>query len=205
MDTEAMSLAVLLCIAWTIELLLCTFPLIPLQPLDVGLFGPLKPALSKHQDNLFRLRVARIRKVELLVAYIKARETAFRSNNVFGGWRGVGLIPLNPHRVLRQLEPKTPTTSRTQILLVSTPDDVDLFETSLIASSPPDATELKRTNTAFRRRLGLETPLKTPEGGYAFRLSVTAEKLSAQSFSFRTREYGIKTVKCTAKGTNQGY
>jgi hypothetical protein len=35
-----------------------------LQPLDVGLFGPMKTALSTEQDSLFRLQVARIRKVE---------------------------------------------------------------------------------------------------------------------------------------------
>ena len=151
-----------------------------LQPLDVGLFGPLKTALSKHQDNLFRLQVARIRKVEWLVTYVKARQTAFRLTNILGGWRGAGLIPLNPHRVIRQLEPRTPSTSRTLIPPLSTPDNVELFETSLIDSSPPNATELRRTNTAFRQRLGLETPLKTPERSYAFRLSVTAEKLTAQ-------------------------
>jgi hypothetical protein len=113
-----------------------------LQPLDVGLFGPLRTALSKHQDNLFRLQVVWIRKVELLVAYVKACQTAFRLSNILGGWRGAGLIPLNPHRVLRQLEPRKPSTSRTLILPPSTPDNVELFETSLIDSSPPDATEL---------------------------------------------------------------
>lgn len=50
----------------------------------------------------------------------------------------------------------------------------------MINSSPPNATELRRINTAFRQRLGLETPLKTPKRNYAFRLTVTAEKLTAQ-------------------------
>ena len=56
-----------------------------LQPLDVGLFGPLKTMLSTHQDALFRLHVARIRKVEWLIAYVKARKDAFRPENILGG------------------------------------------------------------------------------------------------------------------------
>src|SRR5579859_3877252 len=85
-----------------------------LQPLDVGLFGPLKTALSQHQDRLFRLHVARVRKVECLIAYVKARRSAFRSDNVFGGWRGAGLIPFDPERILHPLKPRTRSTSNSQ-------------------------------------------------------------------------------------------
>lgn len=55
-----------------------------LQPLDVGLFGPLKTALSKHQNNLFQLQVAWIRKIKRLIAHVKACQTVFHSDNVFG-------------------------------------------------------------------------------------------------------------------------
>src|SRR5579859_5891169 len=124
-----------------------------LQPLDVGLFGPLKTAISTHQDALFRLHVARIRNVEWLIAYVKARATAFHPDNIIEGWRKAGLIPLNAQRVLQELDlPKTPPPSEPepQLLPISTPDNVKAFETSLIDSSPPDAMELKRINTAFR-------------------------------------------------------
>lgn len=78
-----------------------------LQPLDVGYFSPLKTALSNYQDKLFRLHVARIHKIEWLIAYVKARRTAFRHDNVLGGWSGAGLIPLNPEKILRKLVPAT--------------------------------------------------------------------------------------------------
>src|SRR5579859_2932468 len=175
-----------------------------LQPLDVGSFGPLKAALSKHQGNLFRLQVARIHKVKWLVAYVKARQTAFRPINILGGWRGAGLIPLNPHRVLRQLKPRTPSTSQTLIPPPSTPDNVELFETSLIDSSPPDGTELRRTNTAFRQRLGLETPLKTPERSYAFRLTIMAEKLSAQVSLLEHENTELKRLNAQRKEQTRG-
>jgi len=178
-----------------------------LQPLDVGLFGPLKTTLSTHQDTLFRLHVARIRKVEWLIAYVKARATAFRPDNIIGGWRKAGLIPLNAQRVLQELDlPKTPPPSEPepQLLPISTPDNVKAFETSLIDSSPPDATELKRINTAFRRRLGLDTPLKTPERGYAFRLSVTTEKLRAQVSLLQHENTELKRLNAQRKEQTKG-
>ena len=113
-----------------------------LQPLDVGLFGPLKTTLSQHQDRLFRLHVARVHKVEWLIAYVKARRSAFRSDNVFGGWRGAGLIPFDPERILRPLKPRTRSTSNSQKSQPleypspppAIPSNVNIFETSLITA-----------------------------------------------------------------------
>jgi hypothetical protein len=176
-----------------------------LQPLDVGLFGPIKTALSEQQDALFRLQVARVRKVEWLEDYVEAREPAFRPANVLGGWRGAGLIPLNPKKILRQLEPKTPPQSKKQIVSTSTPENAIQLETSLVDSSPPDAADLKRTNTAFRRRLGLETPLKTPERGYAFRLTVTAEKLQAQISLLQHENTELKQLNAQRREQTKGH
>ena len=80
-----------------------------LQLLNVRLFGPLKMALSIHQDKIFRLQTAKIRKFEWIVAYVQARKTAFRSENVLGGWRKAGLILLDPNRVLSILLKVRPT------------------------------------------------------------------------------------------------
>lgn len=121
-----------------------------LQPLDVGYFGPLKTALSNYQDKLFRLHVARICKIEWLIAYVKARCTAFRYDNVLGGWSGAGLIPLNPEKILRKLVPATWSTlnSRKSDHAVtssppSTPHNDNILETTLLDSSPPNASYLR--------------------------------------------------------------
>jgi len=51
----------------------------------VGLFDPLKTALSEIIDPLIQTKVARIRKFEWLLAYVEARKIAFIDSNIFGG------------------------------------------------------------------------------------------------------------------------
>jgi hypothetical protein len=181
-----------------------------LQPLDVGLFGPLKTALSNHQDKLFRLQVVRIRKIESLIAYVKARRTAFRHDNVLGGWSRAGLIPLNSQKVLSKLVPTIRSTLNSHKSNEpaqpppSTPRNDNILETSLLDSSPPDASHLRQTNTAFRRRLGLTTLLKTPDRGYAFRLSVTSEKLLAQVSLLHHENAELKRLNAQRKEYTKG-
>jgi len=63
------------------------------QPLDVGLFRPLKGALSSRLAPLLQTEVARISKSEWVKAFSKARKDTFTASNVLGGWRGAGLLP----------------------------------------------------------------------------------------------------------------
>jgi len=85
---------------------------------------------------------------------------------------GVGqdYFPYNPQRILFQLESKTTSTS----------NNVNILETSLTDSSPSDAFDPRGTDTTFRPPLGLEIPLRNPERGYVYRLSVRTEKLAAK-------------------------
>ncbi|KAK3365824.1 hypothetical protein B0T24DRAFT_636910 [Lasiosphaeria ovina] len=62
-------------------------------PLDIGIFGP----LAHTYRALF------------LINYQQARKTI--SHNISGAWRGAGLVPLNPDKVLQRLRPKTPPTA----------------------------------------------------------------------------------------------
>lgn len=48
-----------------------------LQPLDVGCFSPLKKAYGKHVENLIRLRINHITKLEFLPALKEAFRAAF--------------------------------------------------------------------------------------------------------------------------------
>ena len=79
-----------------------------LQPLDVGVFGPLKAAMSKCLDQLIRTGISRLQKVEWVEKYMEARPLAFTKSNIEGAWRGAGLFPYSPQKVLRKL-PNPPT------------------------------------------------------------------------------------------------
>jgi hypothetical protein len=55
------------------------------QPLDVGLFGPLKTALSAHIYPLLQTQVSKIKKSEWVKRFALAQEDALTPSNVLGG------------------------------------------------------------------------------------------------------------------------
>ena len=82
-----------------------------LQPLDVGCFGPLKKAYGKQIENLVRVRINHITKLEFLPAFHEAFKAAFSEQNIKSGFRATGLVPYDPENVLAHLDFKlrTPT------------------------------------------------------------------------------------------------
>jgi hypothetical protein len=60
----------------------------------------------------------------------------YQEENILGGWRGTGLWPALPMRVLREL-PKT------------SPMPTANLDLSLLESSPPEAVELSKSNKRF--------------------------------------------------------
>jgi hypothetical protein len=100
-----------------------------LQPLDVGCFSSLKTSYGKQIENLMRLRINHITKLEFLPAFKEAFKTAFTDQNIRSGFRATGLVPYDPENVLSHLNlrlrtptpplventswtPKTPQTSK---------------------------------------------------------------------------------------------
>ena len=120
-----------------------------LQPLDVGIFSPLKMALSRRQARLFRSGVRRIEKAEWTEHYYEARAIAMTERNILSAWRGAGLFPGNIFRVLRKLtEPSLAVISTPDSnsgLVISSPNSTPF----LLTSSPPDPSTLHTTNQAF--------------------------------------------------------
>jgi hypothetical protein len=58
-----------------------------LQPLDIGIFSPLKRAISNQISRLIRSGITRIQKVDWLERFIEAREHAITKDNILFGWR----------------------------------------------------------------------------------------------------------------------
>jgi len=178
-----------------------------LQPLDVGLFSPLKKALSNELDPLLRMEISRVRKFEWLKAYIYARNHAFTKSNVLGGWRGAGLFPLNPKKVLcyiLPIEPSTSTCEELQLSIIQDSIDTDLFSNSLITSSPPDITQLRKTTSALRTATNKKEVLATPIRKFIPRLALTTERLSAENTILRTRLKAANDVLSARKNQKRG-
>jgi hypothetical protein len=77
-----------------------------LQPLDVGIFGPVAKSyrILIQKDSIFG--ATRINNVKFLEFYQKTRKGI--AKNIPGAWRGCGLFPFNPQKVLINYRPKTP-------------------------------------------------------------------------------------------------
>ena len=82
-----------------------------LQPLDVGVFSPLKKAYGRQVEKLMRNQINHITKLEFLPCFRAAFSEAITESNVQGGFRGAGLVPFDPDRVLSMLDVRirTPT------------------------------------------------------------------------------------------------
>lgn len=82
-----------------------------LQPLDVGCFGPLKKSYGRQIEHLMRQQCTHITKEDFIPAFRAAFSESLTENNIKGGFRGAGLVPFDPERVISALDLKlrTPT------------------------------------------------------------------------------------------------
>ena len=146
-----------------------------LQPLDVGVFGSVKSALSNQCKRYTQAHVRRLQKAEWLTAYVKARPSAITKANIEAGWRGAGLWPINPQHAIRRL-PQLPTPSPPP----QTTETLSIFETSLLTSSPPDAGILHTGSNALKEVIAARRPLDSPLRAWIPRLADTSERLVAR-------------------------
>ena len=82
-----------------------------LQPLDVGCFGPLKKSYGRQIEHLMRQQCTHITKEDFIPAFRAAFSESLTESNIKGGFRGAGLVPFDPERVISALDLKlrTPT------------------------------------------------------------------------------------------------
>jgi hypothetical protein len=72
-----------------------------LQPLDVGVFSPLKTAYRREIGNLYiQSDETPIGKRAFLMCYFKARAQGLADRNIRAGWKATGLWPVNEARAL---------------------------------------------------------------------------------------------------------
>jgi len=94
--------------------------------------------MSKRPEiaPLISTGVSRILKVEWLAAFIQAHARVFNSDNLTGGFRGAGIFPLDPTKVLGRAAPRSPTLEPET--RETTPPVDDTFNSTVLTSSPND-------------------------------------------------------------------
>jgi hypothetical protein len=113
--------------------------------------------------------------------FIPARAKAVNLDNILSGWRGAGLVPSDPQKILDRL-PQIST--NTTLPPVTPPDEPDL-DFSLLKSSPPDGTELRESNILLNSVLAQTPGLISPAKRYVDRVTRMAETQNAELILMR--------------------
>jgi hypothetical protein len=82
-----------------------------LQPLDVGCFGLLKKAYGREIEHLIRCSIIHVSETEFFPAFYAAFQATMTEENIRAAFRGAGLIPIDPERIVLKLDIqlRTPT------------------------------------------------------------------------------------------------
>jgi hypothetical protein len=112
-----------------------------LQPLDVGCFSPMKTLYGSQIEKLMRLRINHITKLEFMPAFGQAFIATFTEQNIKAGFRGAGIVPYNPERVISCLDIR---------LRTPTPPPQD---TNWISKTPQNPDELKNQAEHIQSRI----------------------------------------------------
>jgi len=75
-----------------------------LQLLDIGCFGLLKKAYSCQIEQLMRMNITYISKLEFLYTFREAFFASITEKNIQGGFAGAGLMPYDLERVISKLD-----------------------------------------------------------------------------------------------------
>ena len=106
-----------------------------LQPLGVGCFAPLKKAYGRNHIN-------HITKIEFLPCFIAAFKAAITKSNIQGGFRGAGLVPLDPEAVISRLDVR-----------LRTPSPCIIVDSTWQLQTPSNTLELGSQSTLVKRRI----------------------------------------------------
>lgn len=147
-----------------------------LQPLDVGVYGPMKRFHTFEVDRYTRAGIRRIQRAEWIALFQKIRQKALTPLNIKAGWKGAGLIPFFPQKVLNML-PFKPSQLPSTPQRKATSQDLDL---SILKSSPPDGTELRQANKVFNSALASSNSPASPTRRYAKRMTRLIESQNAE-------------------------
>ena len=149
------------------------------QSLDVGVFGALKKHMAAEIDPLIRSGVARIQKVEWLIAFVAAHEKSLCVKNIFSGFRGIGIHPFLPTKVLRRVMGSSSPESQLQSPTPKNP--ATHFNEAVLTDSPSDYNAVHHANIALNALLENNNPLPIPAKKYVGHLSRSVMRLHARN------------------------
>ncbi len=102
----------------------------------------MKVAYRRQAETLIRNHINHITKLEFLPCFIAAYNATITKNNILGGFRGAGLIPLDPKAVINNCDYQPVT-----------PEDLIVEEGTWESKTPSNTLELGSQSKLLRERL----------------------------------------------------
>jgi hypothetical protein len=167
-----------------------------LQPLDVGIFAALATAYKAGVRERSKFIVSySIDKIDFLEIYGSAREKAITPLNIEKAWKAVGLEPLDPEVVLKQL-PARPSVNRP----ITPPSTVTYTgPTGEAIHVPITPANVAQVEELFKRIVECEPQLDPETLLKLQKLSKGASKAIANAFIQRTTNVDLITAELTKK------
>ena len=159
------------------------------QPLDVGVFGSLKKHMAAEIDPLIRLGVTRIQKVEWLAAFVIAHGKALRIENILSGFRGTGIHPFLPSKVLNRVALPSPSK---QTRPSTPPIPTNPFNDAVLTCSPADFNDVQKANIALNNMITTDNAISTPARKYVTFLTQNVERLQATNIIIQHENEQLK-------------
>jgi len=162
------------------------------QPLDVGVFRPLKKYMAKELQPLISTGIARLQKVEWLVAFVSAHKQAFSALNIFGGFRSTGIHPFRPEKVLNRVVSSIPTEVKptSPVPTATTP-----FNEAVLTDSPANFNAVKHANVALVQLVQSQQPLTSPAKKYVKFLTQCYERTHSENRILHCENEGLKAAR----------
>jgi hypothetical protein len=162
------------------------------QPLDVGVFGPLKTLIASAIEPLISTELHRILKAEWLSAYVEAHDKAFSRRNIEAGFRGTGIQPFKPEKVLDHIRP---IIEDLIVIRHSTPVAVTApFKNSVLTSSPLYNEDARLANAALLTELSSGGALSTPTRNYAKKVVKRSERVQVRNIIIEEEHSKLKAA-----------
>lgn len=164
------------------------------QPLDVGVFGPLKRLMASALEPHLSTQLHRMINAEWLFPFVEAHERAFSVQNIHGGFCGTGIFPYNPSKVLNRI--KSAVQDCIKIRHSTSAESVTPFIESVLTSSLINTEEAHIANAALMSQISEGGILNSSARKYAKCLIHRSEHLQAQNIIIETQHNKLQTAVC---------
>jgi hypothetical protein len=178
------------------------------QPLDVGIFSPLKLRMAEELDRILRYGVNDLKKFEWANCYRIARPLGMSPSNIESAWSGAGLIPFAPQKVLRRVKTKYTEQEIEQLTTPENDPTLPLSPRSTFNSVPDtpshlDSTIFRSANQTLLNKIQASN-LDSPTRSYASKLISLSEHLRASNILIKHHHEELSAIVKKRKVMAQG-